>query len=504
MIWHIITREFFDHINSLRFALTTFILVALMVTNAVVHLGRHSGRVRQYSKNVTAARNAVKSRTQLYLLLQKGPGDFHKRPSPLAFIADGGEALLPSQLGSGGSWTKTTSPGKSLKSVWWMGYPYLNLGAMSSLRPTATKIDWVFIITYLLSFLPILFTFDALSGEREQGTLRLCLANPISRHALLLGKFIGALLAVLLPFCFAVLLNLAILSTDTWTHLDTATWGRLGLIVLIASCYAGIFCAVGLIVSAATRESRLTLILLLLIWVTIVVFMPSTLGTLAAKWMSPVQTQHQFNKAKAAALEQAIDAPIKQMQERFEKQLLSRYSLGNLLKMTPAEAQALVETESAKVDDADLPMLAELVRKDVEVRERFNREHLAAQSAQVLRARAITRFSPAATVQYALESMAGTGFNRHLHFLESVQMHIRQFRGFIEERERADAASLHLIGIPQGMSEKPIPPQAIPIFEDKVTFRDTLNTAMGDILLLVLLLGGFLLGAFLVFVRSEV
>ena len=504
MIWHIITREFFDHINSLRFALTTLILVALMVTNAVVHLGRHPGRVRQYSKNVTAARNAVKSRTQLYLLLQKGPGDFHKRPSPLAFIADGGEALLPSQLGSGGSWRKTTSPGKSLKSVWWMGYPYLNLGAMSSLRPTATKIDWVFIITYLLSFLPILFTFDALSGEREQGTLRLCLANPISRHALLLGKFIGALLAVLLPFCFAVLLNLAILSTDTWTHLDTATWGRLGLIVLIASCYAGIFCAVGLIVSAATRESRLTLILLLLIWVTIVVFMPSTLGTLAAKWMSPVQTQHQFNKAKAAALEQAIDAPIKQMQERFEKQLLSRYSLGSLLKMTPAEAQALVETESAKVDDADLPMLAELVRKDVEVRERFNREHLAAQSAQVLRARAITRFSPAATVQYALESMAGTGFNRHLHFLDSVQMHIRQFRGFIEERERADAASLHLIGIPQGMSEKPVPPQAIPIFEDKVTFRDTLNTAMGDILLLVLLLGGFLLGAFLIFVRSEV
>ena len=504
MIWHIVTREFFDHLNSLRFALTTFILVALMVTNAVVHLQTHPDRVRDYSESVTTARNAVRAPTQLYLLLQKGPGDFRKRPSPLAFVADGGEALLPGRIWSGGSWSKTTSPGNSLKSVWWMGYPHLNLGAMSSLRPTATKIDWVFIITYLLSFLPLMFTFDALSGEREQGTLRLCLANPISRHALLLGKFIGALFAVLMPFYFAVLLNLAILSTDTWIQLDTAAWGRLGLIVLIASCYAGIFIAVGLIVSAATRESRLTLILLLLIWVTIVVFMPSTLGTLAAKWMSPVQTQHQFNKAKEAALAQAIDEPIKQMQEQFEKQLLSRHSLGALLKMPRAEAQALVEAESAKVDDADLPMLAALVMKDVEIRERFNREHLAAQSAQVLQARAITRLSPAATVQYALESLAGTGFNRHLHFLDSVRLHIRQFREFIAERERADATSLHLIGIPQGMSEKPVPPQAIPIFEDTLTFRDTLNTAMGDILLLVLLLGGFLLGAFLVFVRSEV
>ncbi len=503
MIWHIVTREFFDHLNSLRFALATLILAALMVTNAVVHLRRHPEQVRKYSERVNTVRNAVKSRTQLYLLLQKGPGDFRKRPPSLAFIADGGEALLPGQIGSGGSWTKTTGPGNSLKSVWWMGYPYLNLRAMSSLRPTATKIDWVFIITYLLSFLPILFTFDALSGEREQGTLRLCLANPISRHALLLGKFIGALLAVLIPFYFAVLLNLAIISTDTWTQLDTAAWGRLGLIVLIASCYAGIFIAVGLIVSAATRESRLTLILLLLIWVTMVVFMPSTLGTLAAKWMAPVQTQNQFNKAKEAALDQ-VNEPLKQMRERLEKQLLSRYSLSNLPKMPRAAAQALVEAESAKVVDADLPMLAALVRKDVEVRERSNREHLAAQSAQVQRARAITRFSPAATVQYALESMAGTGFNRHLHFLDSVRLHIRQFRDFIEERERADAASLHLIGIPQGMSEKPVPPQAIPIFEDKVTFRDTLNTAMGDILLLVLLLGGCLLGAFLVFVRSEV
>ena len=38
MILHIVKREFFDHLNSLRFALTVFIMVALMVTNAVVHL----------------------------------------------------------------------------------------------------------------------------------------------------------------------------------------------------------------------------------------------------------------------------------------------------------------------------------------------------------------------------------------------------------------------------------------------------------------------------------
>jgi len=54
------------------------------------------------------------------------------------------------------------------------------------------------------------------------------------------------------------------------------------------------------------------------------------------------------------------------------------------------------------------------------------------------------------------------------------------------------------------MSKKSVLPEAIPIFEDKITFQDTLNPAIVDMLLLVLLLGVFLSGAFLVFLRSEV
>ena len=72
MIWHIVRRELLDHLTSLRFALTTLILVALMVTNAVVHLQTHPERVRKYSENVSASHTELKSRTQLYELLRKG------------------------------------------------------------------------------------------------------------------------------------------------------------------------------------------------------------------------------------------------------------------------------------------------------------------------------------------------------------------------------------------------------------------------------------------------
>ena len=506
MIWHITKRELFDHINSLRFILTVVILSALMVTNAVVHLRTHPERIRDYSEAVTRSVNKLKSRTQLYALAQKGPGNLYKRPSMLAFITDGGDAYLPGHIWNEGSWSKG-STGGTIKSNWWLSYGSVNPDAKDFL-PQATKIDWVFIITYLLSFIPLLFTFDALSGEREQGTLRLCLANPISRPVLLTGKFLGTLITVLIPFVFAMLLNLAVISADSWTQLNAADWGRLGLILLIASSYAGIFIGLGLMVSAGTREPRVSLVVLLLIWVTTVIFMPSTLGTLSTKWMPPVQTTDQFHDSREAALKQ-IDTDYEDrsnaIREKKNPNFLSR--LQKLFETSPEAAKAEAEKLMAAWEtegDEELALKAELVRKDVEIRERFNREHLEAQIAQVQRARVVTRFSPAAIVQYALESMAGTGFNRHLQYLEHVHHYTRQFRQFIVETDRADTESRHLIGIPEGMSQKPFSSEAIPKFEDKIAFSDTFNTATVDLLLLVLLLGVFFSGAFLIFIRSEV
>ena len=47
-MWHITKREIYDNLNSLRFALTTVLLLALMVTNAVKHLREHPKRVQRY------------------------------------------------------------------------------------------------------------------------------------------------------------------------------------------------------------------------------------------------------------------------------------------------------------------------------------------------------------------------------------------------------------------------------------------------------------------------
>ena len=134
-----------------------------------------------------------------------------------------------------------------------------------------------------------MFTFDSISGELERGTLRLTLANPIPRHTVLIGKFLGAFISINMPFAIAVLMNLLLISTSGAGQLNAEAWGRFrhvlyGIIIL----YVCLFIALGLLISAVARESGVSLVVLLLIWVSFVIFMPNTLASIGSRTSVPV------------------------------------------------------------------------------------------------------------------------------------------------------------------------------------------------------------------------
>ena len=474
MIWHIAKRELYEHLNSLRFGLTTILLLALMLTNAVVHLREHPKRMQKYHDAITHTRNTLTARADnLYVLAQKGPGDFHKKPSPLQFCAEGGEAFIPDVVNAN-SWQWRTD---ALKSFWRLSYPSItpNLG---NIRPDVTKVDWAFIIGYVLSLIALLFTFDAIAGEREHGTLRLMLANAVPRHTVLLGKFLGAFLSILIPFSIAVLMNLLVLSISRSVHLTAGEWERLGIIFLIALLYTSIFLALGLLVSARVQRSAVSLVILLLAWVTFVVFMPSTLASIAGGFSAPMSTAELRERRH-------------QLQEALEERLKAQYGKGFL-------------HEKHKGFSAKMQTQGDYVMKDAQQQERLNQNHLAEQIAQVQGARNITRLSPVAIVQHLTEAFAGTGFERHLQFLENVHAHARQFREFIVETDSHELDSLHVIGVPTGMSQKKVEPAAIPRFEDTLSLNRDFNAAAMDLMLLVLFFVVLMSGAYLAFVRAAI
>ena len=465
-MWHIAKRELYDNLNSLRFALATFLLLGLMLTNAVVHLREHPERVQKYSENVAAHQNRLKSHANasFYELAQKGPGTLHKKPSSLHFCAGRGEAFLSTHVSSIQSWSWGE---RALEGLWSLWYPSATPNR-NNLDPDVTKVDWGFIIGYVLSLLALLFTFDSISSEREHGTLRLMLANAIPRHTVLIGKFLGALISISFPLTLAVLVNLLVISTSSDVYLGTDAWERLGIIYFIALLYTCLFLALGLLVSARVQRSAASLVILLLVWVTLVVFMPGTLASIA---------------------------------ERSSSLRVDRSSKGFF------ERRAEFDTrwhEAREDPRKQLQLSGAYVTKDAEQRERSREEHLRRRISQVNRARTITRLSPVTIVEHLLESFAGTGFERHLQFLENVQSYAQEFREFIVDTDRADPESLHIFGVREGVSQKPVPPEAVPKFEDTLNFSRDFNTAAIDLLLLTLFFVVFFSGAFLAFVRIEI
>ena len=470
MIWHIAKRELSDNLNSLRFALATVLLLGLMLTNAVVHLREHPKRVQRYRENVSGHQNhiATHAENSLYDLAQEGPGNLYKKPSDLRFCAEGGETFMSDRAWAGHHrWSTDT-----LKSFWILTYPSATPNR-DSVRPEVTKVDWGFIIGYVLSLVALLFTFDSISGERERGTLRLTLANAIPRHTVLIGKFLGAFISVNIPFILAVLVNLLVISTSSDVHLDAEAWGRLGIIFFVAVLYTCLFLALGMLVSARVQRSAVSLVILLLAWVVFVVFMPSTLVSIAGRSTSSGPTYDLWERSSQLHEELRRDYSPRRYRE-------------------PEGSTKRIEVNG------------EYVTKDAEQQEQLHEDRLNRRISEVHRARTITRISPVTIVQNLFESFSGTGFERHLQFLENVKTYVREFRTFIVDTDNADPESLHIFGVRTGMSRKPVSPESVPKFEDTLNLSKDFNTAAMELLLLTLFVLVLLSGAYLAFVRVEV
>ena len=466
-MWHIAKRELYDNLNSLRFALATVLLLALMLTNAVLYLREHPARAQAYHNADADAIKALEARgTSLYRLATEGPGDLHKAPSPLRFCAEGDEAFLPTHA-SGRNYVQDIA---NVRPIWRMGYPQKTPNLLN-VRPDFTTLDWAFIVGYVLSFIGILFTFDSISGELERGTLRLTLANSIPRHTVLIGKFLGAFISINIPFAIAVLMNLSLISTSDAVQLNSEAWGRLAILYGIVTLYVCLFIVIGLLISAIVRESGASLVVLLLIWVSFVVFMPNTLASIGSRTSVPIAYMEFWKQG---------------IQLRNEAREAYQDKYGDSQTTPPVH------------------VLGEYAISEAERQERFNEAYLKQQITQGKQARAITRISPASIVQHLFESFAGTGFERHLQFIENVQRYAREYREFVIDTDRADPTSLHVIGIREGMSQKSVSPEGIPKFKDTLSLNRDFNSAATDLLLLVLFLAVLVAGMYLAFVRLEI
>ena len=137
-------------------------------------------------------------------------------------------------------------------------------------------VDWTLIVRLILSFLCVVMAYDLISGGHEQGVLRLTMANPISRGAYLAGRALAQFSMLMVAAALGATVSLLILVTTGVLTLDAHILRGILLFFLGSSFYVAAFLLLSAGVSALTRSSATSLVVLMLTWAVLTVVIPQT------------------------------------------------------------------------------------------------------------------------------------------------------------------------------------------------------------------------------------
>ncbi|MGQ0849422.1 MAG: ABC transporter permease [Actinomycetota bacterium] len=142
-------------------------------------------------------------------------------------------------------------------------------------------------IGFLAPLLGIMFGFDAISGERSQGTLPRLLSQPIHRDEVILGKFVGGLSIVALML-IALTTFVAGIGIFRLGLIPTATEiVRLFVWLLVAIIYVGFWQALATLTSVTARRAATSAMLAVGIWLVVILFGGFLFQAAAALFVGP-------------------------------------------------------------------------------------------------------------------------------------------------------------------------------------------------------------------------
>lgn len=201
------------------------------------------------------------------------------------------------------------------------------------------KIAPAFVLYALLPLLIIALCYDAVSREREQGTLRMSFSLGVAGPQLLGAK----LLALLLLFA-AMLLPAAAVGAWLMARSELASadmWLLAGANCVAYIVYCCLFAAAAITVSALMQHSRLALFILVGSWALSVLVMPRV-GAAAAQRLLPLPDATQFWRAIEHDIKQGLpgDGDAASRAKAVDRDILQRYKVSKIEDL-PVGANAL-------------------------------------------------------------------------------------------------------------------------------------------------------------------
>lgn len=307
--------------------------------------------------------------------------------------------------------------------------------------------DLIFIVSVIMSLMAILFSYDAVSGDRERGTLQLLLSNPLSRPVLIAAKWLGGLFTLTVPFALSLLIGAIYVIMHPGIHWESGSIVTLLLLLTVSIVYISVFYLIGLLVSSRTAHSSASILVSLFIWVLFILIIPNISPYIAAQiYRVPSATKHERIRHTIASEERDelgrkfYREALLELQEKYGQpfreyqSMLNKTSDSEIRKRIAADPQLQIIHEA--YTKARESAWAEANRIQSEKVEALETEYENRVHSQNRITRVITSVSPYADFLYLATDLTGTGIHAHEYFTDSIWAYYEELSPYIEKKEQ--------------------------------------------------------------------
>lgn len=386
-------KEVLAHLLSYRAPLAFALVLCLTLGGALVFRADHHARLDAFSRaealRMDALSRQCESQMPLAAALSLLDQRVAMRPSPLAFVAEGRERELPNV---------------AVLNAFRVAEVRREQGG-NPLVPAFDAPDWVLIATIALSFFAVVLTFDGMSGEREDGTLRLVLSNSVPRWRVVVSKAFAASTILLIPVAVGSMLQIIIIGAGGSLELGANDAMRLSVALLLIFLFILFFVLVGLACSVLCASSGSALVVALLIWSIFAVIIPRSTVLLSGAFV------------KVDSADEVLQR--KEQEQRLVADAFQEAHVG--------EANRWVSGHWTSGESLELAFAVHRVANEVQSRWRDQ------QVRQVELARWLGMVSPSGWLSVGLERVAGTGVSHYAVFLARAE----EYRAGLEALLRA-------------------------------------------------------------------
>ncbi len=228
MIATIVKKDFLTNLVSPRFIIGFVLCLVLIPFSILINISNFRDRTAQYRLDRDAAEKAM-AEVRVYSKLRP---EVVLPPEPLSVFGKGVSDQVGNRVG-----------------IWIGDKPLLAAGKTAAgdnpFLASFFSVDFVDIAAIVFSLLALIFSYDAFTREKEDGTLKLMMSHSLGRSTALAGKLLGIFVTLLPVLVFSFLLSgiLVLLSGDV--AFSAGDWGRIALLFAASLLYLAVFVFIG-------------------------------------------------------------------------------------------------------------------------------------------------------------------------------------------------------------------------------------------------------------------